>query len=252
MVPDLSLFFDDANNVAPPLLAVLDVFANDTNAPLVHDGTLRSIRDETQAAWVKAGTVRAYIDERHDAYRDRVFPLLEPLGMRTALWADAKAFRYALVGGAAPSAMEKRAHHLLKEMGAGRVRIDQVYPIASGRALGPKEKTDQFAACVTEADAMAVVFSGGPAVVKLDGSGDRAATVRKWLDDVKPQLGPVLLVSSNPWAIDEWLTVRNMLPSDEWPLIEVSAPAPSDAINVSKHLDSLGRFIYKIAQSRGL
>lgn len=245
MVPNLRLFFDDAGKVGKPLQNVLDVFANDPNAPLVHDGTIGSIRDATQVAWVKAGTIRAHIEEKHEKYGPMVFPLLSALQMHGDLWATQKKFDYVLLGGATVPAMERRRRHMESELTEKSVTMREIFGLASGRELGSAEKNGLYAECTKEHEAMRVLMAPGENVVKLDGTGNRADTVKKWLEERKPKPGSVLLISSNPWATDEWLSVRQVLPADF--TLEVSAPA-TPSVNVSKCLDTIGRVIYKLEE----
>jgi len=257
------------------LLKLLDIMG------VQHDGSLQSIMQATQKAWLRpAGKERWEIQDTFAAKRDQVFPLLTSMGFVHEQKVTQKQYDYALVLGATMQRMRSRVAYLLKQINAG-IRVGKIVVLTGLRdrssdietesvILGtgqtdlpikkdwhlvgalPATETDMIKLIFEQADfpdgfrKIPVEFINTPAQVTKDGGVRRpntADTVACWLAQ-KPVPGSCLAISNQPYNLYQDAIIRNTLPTT-FTLETVGAGAETQKEeSIAVYLDTVARYIF--------
>jgi len=235
---------DAQKNPSTELLKLLDVMG------VQHDGSLQSIMQATQKAWLRqAGKERWQIGDQFAQKRDIVMPLLTNMGFVHEQKVTQNQYDYALVLGATMQRMRSRVAYLLKQVTAG-IHVGKIIVLTGLRdrsndietesvILGttqtdlpikkdwhltgalPATETDMIKLIFEQTDfpdvfkSIPVEFINTPVQMAKDGTLRRpntADTVHAWLA-TSPVPGSCLAVSNQPYNLYQDTIIRNSLPS---------------------------------------
>lgn len=261
-----SPFFDPTGNVSKPMATLLALFD-------FHGTGFDAVHRFTQTAWYQAGKLRAEIAEQYPALKTEALPIFRELGLVDAAHAVHMQHIQAAVLGATVTAMRKRLRFLISEFERG-VRFTQLFFIASARPLledGPESPEalandidlpfdNKAAALATlptnESEAAEWLlhhctkqfpWQHRVAVVSCPGTANTEQTLQQYLSQVRPT-GAQLLVSSQPYVIDQAAAAQMIFPS-YCPIEVIGYQAPT-ATKVSHFLDTIAKTIDKISRHR--
>ena len=276
-----TLFFDTNGRVTSALARLLELFG------VGHDGTLKGVRDATQAAWFQAGKLRAEIAEKHGDKKNAALPLFAALGMIDAVRVPPTDYLYALVLGGTVVAVRKRLSFLLDAL-VNSATCGTVVLLGSERPLLAEKESpevllkwdnDEFPfpeewhprreLPTTEAGMMELVYDQVSHLFLQQGCKVQCVNSRKregrnpttrdtvvdWLnldaDMLKPEPIPglCLAVSSQPFVGYQELVLRRVLP-DNFGLTCVGYTAPS--LPVTTYLDNVAKLIFEFAEIEGV
>ncbi|OGJ60252.1 hypothetical protein A2635_00660 [Candidatus Peribacteria bacterium RIFCSPHIGHO2_01_FULL_51_9] len=247
-----------------------------------HDGTITSIRDQTQI-WYQKGKFPYEIrdPDKSPLWRAELLPRLSELGLSQEIHAQIPNYRYCLLLGATVKAVRRRLAFLSIEWnGQPSVRFPFLFLLGNERPISPDEykeflrydnkelpfdrqkiRTDHSPR--KEWEMMLTVYAQG-AAFPWDASrgtstffvptqGERANTadtIAAWLRQKNPEPDSCLVVSSQPHVgYQEWV-VRNALP--EGFTVEAIGPAAGESTPVAGYLNALTKWIFEEAKARGV
>lgn len=233
-----------------------------------HDGSLASIVQATQAAWIrKAGTERWDIadkDYEHAMWIERQF---EKLNLIEEIKPSQKKYDYLLWMGAAYPRVQDRLSYAIQLWQEG-VRFDEIVLLSGARPLTDAEQqalithfnltVDQ--APVTEVDAMRLVYQRTtmpaemqavplividvPMEVAQNGAVMRPTTgdtVNAWMQ-LQPQPGNCLVISNQPYVGYQDSVVKTLLPQN---FVVETVGAQSQETKIDVYLDTVARLLYQ-------
>lgn len=211
--------------------------------------TLEQITKSSPQEWIQRGD-RWTFKDRFEDQRDEICPLLDSMGMFETKWASEKYYDYAFVLGALHGAVEMRIHHIVEEWKRG-VRFDNVVFLTGKRPLHiEKEKKilslkNETAMMVhvwettempPELRAVPLTIVDAPPL-PLRGRPTTESTVYAWLE-MSPELGSILMVSSQPYVRYQKAVLGTLLPLFE---IEGVGQEGGRTLPISILLDTIGK-----------
>ena len=114
-----------------PLLELLDLL------DIKHDGSLKDIVEKTQTSWLrKADTERWHMKDTYQ-HRDKIFSLLDQIGVLNEVIPTKNSYNYLLLHGAAFSRIQKRLAEALKLWEKG-IRFNKLVLLTGERPLDPE------------------------------------------------------------------------------------------------------------------
>lgn len=274
-----SLFHTDGTPCTP-LLDLLELTG------IEHEGTIASIRDQTQI-WYQKGKFPYEIrdPDKIPLGKAELMPLFSKLGLQGAMsplypwefrWRD-----YCLLLGATVPAVRRRLGFLRDMWKEPRssVRFGTLVLLGSERLLSEKEqrellrhdneelpfdpqKINAGTFPKNEYEMMLAVYAQGTAfpwdttdtsTVTVCTSGERANTadtIRVWIEQQNPEMGSCIAVSSQPHVgYQEWV-VRNALPGNF--IVEAIGPAAGESTPIAGYLNALAKWIFEEAKAHGV
>ncbi len=226
---------------------------------VAHDGSPKSIVEETQKAWVRpAGKERWEVkDSLTPIQRKAVIDYCTKAGFFDEIRPLYLDYDYAVVLGAAISRMEKRIGYLEKMSNSG-VRFKKVILLSGARPLDPSAESIPKG-CKTEGDAMAYLWKANelskkvawehficPMKTTAEGKVRRPGTrdtFSLWLSRA-PAPGRCFIVSNQPYCLFHRLVAKNMMPKEFTSEIICSA-AEANSQNAQVMLDTIARCLYE-------
>src|SRR3989339_933035 len=233
-----------------------------------HDGSLASIVQATQAAWIrKPGTERWDIVDTIIDNRDQFFTFFKKLHLIDQVDPSKKQYDYALWMGAAYPRIETRLTHLIALWQQGK-RFHHLILLAGARPLTESEKSamviaynlKEDAVLETETDAMKMVYEKSvmpesmravqlvvidvPMQLTKDGALTRPTTgdtVNSWLA-MQPSPGNCLVISNQPYVGYQDSVTKTLLPADF--IVETVGEKSVDT-TIGIYLDTLARYLYQ-------
>lgn len=267
--------FDAQGQPTEPLLRLLERLG------VQHDGTLKGIRDSTQAAWYQAGKLRAEIKDQMEVgqLRNDCLGPLAALGFLREAEAPETSYSYALVLGATVVAVRKRLAFLRDEWERG-VRFREIVLLGSERALLPDKEgmdvlynpqnaelpfpEDRAKTAETpprnEIEMMVAVYkqpdfpwtSRGitATAIHATGKANTSDTVQVWLQEEQPEPGACLAVSSQPFVSFQQVVIGNELP--EGFTVTGVGPLANPSLPLATFLDNVAKLIYELARAESV
>lgn len=249
----LSLFFcvgavADIALLSPSLIELLSLME------IHHDGTLKSIVETTQKAWIQTGKERWQFEEKEKEKWNAAFPLLKKIGCVDKVEASQKRYDYCLVLGGLSQRMQKRFDLLIEEWEKG-VRFDRLIFLTGERNLDPQVE-DLAVLLQTEAQAMEYLFQKANVsedlrqiplqIISASAGGKRRATtadtVAEWLK-TNPSPGLCLVLSNQPFVDYQNAVLKTFLPKT-FQIETIGKEADPDTF-FAVYLDNLARFLYQ-------
>jgi len=253
---------------------------------LPHEGTLESVVDVTQKAWLRRpGSEIWEISEMHEDKRDAVMPIFEKLDCLKEVSPARPRYDYAVVFGALVTRVRSRFAFLVEQWKRG-IRFDEIVFLGGARPLDPElESTERLLdqnngslqfkkdwqligeLPKTEYEMMKMVFDqadlpedflehvritfvDAPMRTRPDGTLGRpntGDTVRTWLE-MNPQPGTCLFSSNQPYVGYQDSVARTLMPKTF--AIETVGAKASDGLLVAAYLDCITRWLYQERKRR--
>lgn len=238
--------------LTPELLKLLEYFN------LKHDGTLASITEVTQKAWLRPKGKERWetVDRYTFANRAAVVDYYTKTGKFDAIVPTKKSYDTAIICGASVGRMQMRINYLEKVVQEG-VEVKNVALLTGMRKLD--SAVEQFPeGCMTEGDAMVALWKKSPLSSKIEWSHldhplirEKAGSMRRpWTHDtfaawVKGESPPkeVIIVSNQPYCCYFDAVAQAALPQGFVFEVVGEAIDPTE-IKTDTLLDNLARWIY--------
>jgi hypothetical protein len=260
--------------ITPDLIEVLNITG------ITHDGTLPSIVDATQKAWLRpTGVERWEMDGKYQELSPIISPYFKQLGMIDEIVPTKKEYTYCIVLGATVTAVRKRLSAALDFWKRG-IRFKKLVFLVGARPLAPEKESEatlyhndnkylpikahwvkpattpktetEMARMVFDqaelphgfTEAVEVVFVDTPMQKLADGTERRpntGDTVRQWITDTEVIPGSVLALSSQPYIRYQDTVLRTLLPKTF--TSETVGPKKSGNESVDVMLDNLARWL---------
>lgn len=262
--------------ITPTLLEILEMTG------VKHDGTLASIVDATQKAWLRpAGVERWQMGDTYEELAPKIAPLFNKLGILTEVRPTKKEYDYGVILGALVSRVRQRLASALQTWKEG-VRFKKLVFLVGARPLDPEKESerdlynatnkflpikagwtrpevapttetemarmvfDQAALPEDFKDAVTVQFIDTPMQKLPNGEFRRpntGDTVTQWLDDKDTTPGSVLAFSNQPYVDYQDAVLRTLLPESF--AVETVGAQGSGNEPVGVVLDNLARWLYQ-------
>ena len=260
------------------LLSLLDLLQ------IKHDGTLKTIVEQTQKAWLrKPGQERWDLEERYENLKDNIISLLGQLNLLDEILPTQLYYDYAIMLGASVGRVRSRLSYLLEQWQKG-VRFDTLVVLSGERPLHEELECEailldtssypfakkgwkfkgalptneiemmKFVLDQTELpqgfEKVTIVFISVPMLEGPDGMQRRPTTKDtnlKWLDE-KPKAGTGLAISNQPYVQYQDAVLKAVMPNEF--IIETVGYADTDTTNITVHLDNLARILYQEEQRK--
>ena len=262
--------------LSPALLEILKI----TN--IDHDGTLPSVVEATQKAWLrKPGTERWEIDNHYETLSSSITPQFKKLGILNEIAPTKKEYTYVAVLGALVPRVRQRLAYALEQWKKG-VRFTTLVFLVGARPLEPTKESEEKLYNVdneflpfrpgwtkpttppkTEAEmarmvfdqailpegfkeSVKVLFVDTPMQTTANGKLRRpntADTMKRWLAHEDTQPGSILAISNQPYVHYQDAVLRTLLPKTF--TVETVGPKASDKLHIGVILDNIARWLYQ-------
>jgi hypothetical protein len=236
---------------------------------LNYDGSLKDLVTQTQAQWLrKPGTERWDIVEKLNYLKDKVYVIVNKLGLIDEWYPSKKQYNYALIFGARLALVRSRLDYLTKLWDQG-VRFDQIVLLGGQRDLSPIElkilkeeygRTDiksepEMIQCLYNAldhfefKKRTMLLIDAPRKILPNGKPWRATTectVKHWMKQ-NPKKGTCMLISSQPFCNYQQVVAQTLLPKT-FKITTVGKKASKENM-VEIYLDTLARTFYQYSSA---
>lgn len=261
--------------LSPTVTKILEITS------IEHDGSLDSIVQGTQKAWLrKPGVERWQMEKKYEQLRPQLEPLFEPLGVIDEVQPSQKNYDQLLILGATVFRMRTRLAYALKLWDSG-IRFNKLVFLVGQRprdpevespeklfdrnntelairkdwqepTLIPATETDMARMVVDQTDlpkdfkdSVEIIFMDTPMQPTPDGGTRRpstADTIQLWLQKTHPQ-GPILAISNQPYVGYQHAVIKSFVPKEL--IIETAGPKADSKQSVDVMLDNLARWLFQ-------
>lgn len=242
-----------ANPITPSLLELLEVTG------VQHDGSLSSIVDATQKAWIRpAGKERWQIGHLPHEQNAEIVRIASDMGFLKEIVPTQDSYDYGIVFGATVRPMQLRVDYMIQLWKEG-IRFNNIVILCSERPLDPAVEPI-YDLCATEADAARYIWVNSDIPDELralptqfvsvpmlaEGGKVRRAstldTIEAWLK-TNPKSGSSLFISNQPYCLYQNSVVAPAIPSS-FTYETVGAPGKAEFQNGLVLLDTIARWLY--------
>ncbi|MGE0009772.1 MAG: hypothetical protein AB7F19_04460 [Candidatus Babeliales bacterium] len=271
---DLTNYVLQHTMISPALNEILKI----TNVQ--HDGTLDSVVQATQQAWLrKPGVERWQIEQKFDELKPQLEPYFKELHIFDEIKPTQKEYNDVIILGATLSSMRTRLQYALDLWNKG-IRFKQLIFLVGQRPLDAQKESlvelfdrsntqlpirndwqEPSVAPTTETEAAKMIvdqanlpkefkesvqmfFIDTPMQQAADGNTRRpntGDTIKLWLKEMNPQ-GTILAISNQPYVGYQHAVIKTAVPKE----LKIETVGPkTTVINVDVFLDNLARWLYQ-------
>jgi len=234
-----------------------------------HDGTLPSIVQATQAAWLRKPLQERWQLEEKDfseETKERIRTLLDQMGFIREVLPTENHYAYCLIGGATYPSFQKRVHYVASLWEQG-FRFDQIVLLSGDRDLDPvMDRVYLEMGCKNEAEGVLAVYQNSPlpdemrfipvTVAKASKQSSplglvrptRGDTIRAWLA-LSPLPGTCLFVTHQPYVLYDNAVAACFLGPD-YPFATAGLGTTAEKNSIAVLLDNTARWLYQELEYR--